>query len=94
MGTYFEKSVASVSMGTYICGVLVFDGYLYSREYGSYQKKRSNIHLLFSDSRAHLLFSKRCMLALAIYLSLVLHDIMQPTDSWPLQNEQPMHILI
>ena len=30
----FEKSVASVSMGTYICGVLVFDGYLYSREYG------------------------------------------------------------
>ena len=31
----FEKSVASVSMDTYICGVLVFDGYLYSREYGS-----------------------------------------------------------
>ena len=31
----FEKSVASVSMGTYICGVLVFDGYLYSREYGN-----------------------------------------------------------
>ena len=30
----FEKSVASVSMGTCICGVLVFDGYLYSREYG------------------------------------------------------------
>ena len=30
----FEKSVASVSMGTYIGGVLVFDGYLYSREYG------------------------------------------------------------
>ena len=30
----FKKSVASVSMGTYICGVLVFDGYLYSREYG------------------------------------------------------------
>ena len=30
-----KKSVASVSMGTYICRVLVFDGYLYiySREY-------------------------------------------------------------
>ena len=31
MGT---KSVAIASMGTYICRVLVFDGYLYSREYG------------------------------------------------------------
>ena len=31
----FEKSVAIASMGTYICGVLVFDGYLYSREYGT-----------------------------------------------------------
>ena len=32
----FRKRVVSASIGTYICGVLVNDGYLCSRVYGSF----------------------------------------------------------
>ena len=43
-----EKSVAIASMGTYICGVLVFDGYLYSREYSiSSHMHLAHMHTLY-----------------------------------------------
>ena len=33
--TIQKKGIVTASVGTYICGVLVNDGYLYSRVYGT-----------------------------------------------------------
>ena len=40
----FKKSVAIASMGTYICGVLVFDGYLWSFHSDSVPPPHTHTH--------------------------------------------------
>ena len=46
----FRKRVVTASIGTYICGVLVNDGYLCSRVYGNGTIESPNILLSTCDT--------------------------------------------